>query len=40
MTDKNRKSDEVIAVGARVRISVPGSDADGTVTCTGAVIED
>lgn len=38
MTDKNGKSEGMAAVGSRVRITVPG--ADGTVTCTGVVIED
>lgn len=40
MTDKNGKSEDAIAVGSRVRITVPGSEADGTVTSTGVVIED
>ncbi|MDN3460920.1 MULTISPECIES: hypothetical protein [unclassified Rhodococcus (in: high G+C Gram-positive bacteria)] len=40
MTDKNGKSKDVAAVGARVRITVSDSDADGAVTCTGVVIED
>ena len=40
MTDKSGKSKDVTAVGSRVRITVPGSDADGTVACTGIVIED
>ena len=40
MTDKSGKSKDVTAVGSRVRITVPGSDADGTVACTGMVIED
>lgn len=40
MTDKNGKSKDVTAVGSRVRITVSDSDADGSVTCTGVVIED
>jgi len=40
MTDKNGKSKDVTAVGSRVRITVSGSDAGGTVACTGVVIED
>lgn len=38
MTDKNGKSEDVTAVGSRVRIAVPGADV--SVTCTGVVIED
>ena len=40
MTDKTGKSKDVTAVGARVRITVSDSDADGTRTCVGVVIED
>ncbi|OXM23259.1 hypothetical protein CBI33_07500 [Rhodococcus erythropolis] len=40
MTDKSGKSKDVIAVGSCVRITVSDSDAGGTVTCTGVVIED
>ncbi|MEU4058509.1 hypothetical protein G9U53_25190 [Rhodococcus sp. D-46] len=40
MTDKNGKSKDATAVGSRVRITVSGSDASGTVACTGVVIED
>ena len=40
MTDTNGKGKDVNSVGSRVRITVPISDADGTVTCTGVVIED
>lgn len=40
MTDKNGKSKDVVAVGARVRITVSDSNADGSVTCAGVVIED
>ncbi|MCY4671381.1 MAG: hypothetical protein OXC29_25760 [Rhodococcus sp.] len=40
MTDKNGTSEDVLAVGSRVRIRVPGFDADGSVACTGVVIED
>ncbi|QXC46875.1 hypothetical protein [Rhodococcus qingshengii] len=38
MTDKNGKSEDVTAVGSRVRIAVPGADV--SVTSTGVVIED
>lgn len=40
MTDKNGKSEDMTVVGSRVRITVPDSDTDGGVTCTGVVIED
>lgn len=40
MADKNGNSKDVTAVGSRVRITVPDSGADGTVACTGVVIED
>ncbi|MDJ0104929.1 hypothetical protein QM646_00785 [Rhodococcus erythropolis] len=40
MIDKNDKSKDVTAVGSRVRITMSDSDADGTVTCTGVVVED
>ncbi|MDF3320110.1 hypothetical protein [Rhodococcus sp. C3V] len=40
MTGKNGKSHGVTAVGSRVRITVPASGAEGTVTCVGVVIED
>ncbi len=40
MTDKNGTREDVLAVGSRVRIRVPGFDADGSVACTGVVIED
>ena len=40
MTDKNGKIKDVTAVGSRVRITVSGSDAGGTVACAGVVIED
>ena len=40
MTDKNGKGEDVTAVGSRVRIAVSDSDAGGSVTCAGVVIED
>lgn len=40
MTDENGKSQNVTAVGSRVRITVSDSDAGGGVACTGVVIED
>lgn len=36
MTDKSKD----VTVGARVRVTVSDSDADGTRTCVGVVIED
>lgn len=40
MTVINGKSEDLTAVGSRVRITVPSSDAGGSVTSTGVVIED
>ena len=40
MTDKNGKSQDVTAVGSRVRIAVSDSDGGGSVTFPGVVIED
>jgi hypothetical protein len=39
MTDRSGKSRDMIALGSRVRIAVPVSDADGSETW-GVVIED
>ncbi len=40
MTDKNGKSQNMTAVGSRVRIAVSDSDAGSNATYTGVVIED